>query len=748
MAGVRGERLVYVYGIRGAGKTMFCTLLGCDATVGFISTKGHEDRTIEDCPWPACRDFDGARIWPGEWTPEGTARHHDYSQKDAYRALASIPPEATIARISGDGFNGATRGMDEDEKRRFLFDVQAWLLQRYDYVVHCMGPPFEPGLSGRVIALATPARVIEERARGPQWGGRAPYERAVFLEEARRMAWTKGQFWQSCPVDSFWWDEVEARWVPIDQWLRAEMQRMVPWYHYFDIGGIPNGTTVGLNGAGKWLALRKLLPPDLKGKRILDVGANAGYNSFAAALEGATVLAVESSDHYADQFEFVEQCGPYPAATSARVKLDRRAVQLLSLRHEQFDAALLSAVHYHLARSTVPPYREPKHAYPLDIPAPLAVVLEDLRVSTDQIIVATNLAHAEREENPYEDAKAEWVENALSQTGYTDIETVDGYGHSKVTTARGRPWWRGPETLSLMLGWRCNASCVMCWQAASRRNKTMLQDELSLVTIQSLLTQYGASLLDLELCSFGEPTAHPGFADIARAVVDSGIEWRNVNLITNGSDFESLLPLCTVPGLLTFSMDAADQVMYESIRRGLDFYTITRNIAMAVAAPERHERRKIGINMVVFEKNAEHVFEMASWAAAVELDYLAVLRGANLLMTDVPDDGLRGDDPRIVDQLARAREMFPQLELLDYFTVSDGDVQPPSDGHCTLPWRALDVGPDGVAHPCCRTHRLALDGDDPWQHATMQALRGQLLSGALDEERFSECATCPMRYGP
>lgn len=69
---------------------------------------------------------------------------------------------------------------------------------------------------------------------------------------------------------------------------------------------------------------------------------------------------------------------------------------------------------------------------------------------------------------------------------------------------------------------------------------------------------------------------------------------------------------------------------------------------------------------------------------------------------------------------------------------------------CKFPWITLDIGPDGQAHPCCRTHNIKLGkvepDNDPWTHPTLMQLRQQLATDTLDPEQFPDCAKCPMRY--
>ena len=51
----------------------------------------------------------------------------------------------------------------------------------------------------------------------------------------------------------------------------------------------------------KWWELQSALPDDLTGWRVLDVGCNAGFYSFALARRGADVLAIDADEHYLRQ---------------------------------------------------------------------------------------------------------------------------------------------------------------------------------------------------------------------------------------------------------------------------------------------------------------------------------------------------------------------------------------------------------------------------------------------------------------
>jgi len=314
----------------------------------------------------------------------------------------------------------------------------------------------------------------------------------------------------------------------------------------------------------------------------------------------------------------------------------------------------------------------------------------------------------------------------------------------------------GPKHLTLILGWRCNAACTMCWQAAARRGGAP-QPELPFSEFEALLARY-QGLRSIEFCSFGEPTLHPDFGRmldlLAREQDRWESRWTEVNLITNGSLLGRFPQLAALPGYLTVSLDSPDPETYGRIRRGLQLDRVLAELRAFLAVP-REAGRSIGVNMVLLRQNLGQIEEMAALCAELGLNYLHLLRGATLEMTEAAGDGLTDAEAlAVAPRVAALRFLHPGLEIADWAsgTTGTGAAAAPvaGTGHCQTPWRSLDVGPDGQAHPCCRSYRIALGSavaGDPWTHPEIEALREQLASDALDERRFSECAACPMRRG-
>lgn len=95
----------------------------------------------------------------------------------------------------------------------------------------------------------------------------------------------------------------------------------------------------GLQGAGEWQTLQKLLP-DFKGKTVLDLGCGYGWHCIYAAEHGAK--AVTGVDISEKMLEVARQQTPYDNVTYLR-----ECIEEASFEVDQFDVVISSlAFHY------------------------------------------------------------------------------------------------------------------------------------------------------------------------------------------------------------------------------------------------------------------------------------------------------------------------------------------------------------------------------------------------------------------
>ena len=132
--------------------------------------------------------------------------------------------------------------------------------------------------------------------------------------------------------------------------ILAELKRLEPWFHRIDLGDGLYTKTESVMGEpvdhplGPWQTMQKLLPPDLSGKSLLDVGCNAGFYSFEAKRRGAKrVLGVDGQRQHVRQGVFVRK------VLDLDVEFRRLNVYELNPRTVgQFDITLALGLLYHL----------------------------------------------------------------------------------------------------------------------------------------------------------------------------------------------------------------------------------------------------------------------------------------------------------------------------------------------------------------------------------------------------------------
>lgn len=129
-----------------------------------------------------------------------------------------------------------------------------------------------------------------------------------------------------------------------------ELKRLEPWFHRIDLGGGLYTKTESVMGEpvdhpqGAWQTIQKLLPRDLSGKTLLDVGCNAGFYAFAAKRRGAKrVLGVDGQRQHVRQGLFVRKV--------LGLEVEFRRVNVYELSPHtvgQFDITLALGLLYHL----------------------------------------------------------------------------------------------------------------------------------------------------------------------------------------------------------------------------------------------------------------------------------------------------------------------------------------------------------------------------------------------------------------
>lgn len=131
----------------------------------------------------------------------------------------------------------------------------------------------------------------------------------------------------------------------MSQALVDRIAALGPWFHNLRLNGIETapGHPLGDYPSFKWRRFAHVLPADLQGASVLDVGCNAGFYAIEMARRGAgDVVAIDSDPRYLVQAALAAQvCG-------VDLTLHRMSVYEVARLRRRFDLVIFMGVLYHL----------------------------------------------------------------------------------------------------------------------------------------------------------------------------------------------------------------------------------------------------------------------------------------------------------------------------------------------------------------------------------------------------------------
>jgi len=134
-----------------------------------------------------------------------------------------------------------------------------------------------------------------------------------------------------------------APWSP-DR-LRRRIEELGPWFHNLNLGGVQTAPDhfLGDYPSVKWREFADALPADLSGRRVLDIGCNAGFYALEMKRRGASyVLGIDDDPRYLAQATF--------AAEYLGLDIEFRQLSIYDVGQlgQRFDVVLFMGVLYHL----------------------------------------------------------------------------------------------------------------------------------------------------------------------------------------------------------------------------------------------------------------------------------------------------------------------------------------------------------------------------------------------------------------
>jgi len=129
------------------------------------------------------------------------------------------------------------------------------------------------------------------------------------------------------------------------QKLEKQIEDLGPWFQNMAIKGVETAPDhfLGNYPAFKWEGFRHIIPEDLGGRSVLDIGCNAGFYSVEMKRRNAgRVVGIDADSHYLAQARFVaEQSG-------LDIEFRQLSVYDVAKLEERFDLVIFMGVFYHL----------------------------------------------------------------------------------------------------------------------------------------------------------------------------------------------------------------------------------------------------------------------------------------------------------------------------------------------------------------------------------------------------------------
>lgn len=126
--------------------------------------------------------------------------------------------------------------------------------------------------------------------------------------------------------------------------IKERIDALGPWFHDLELGGVQTAPEHPLGNVQErtWPLVQGLLPADVRGATVLDIGCNGGFYSLALHERGARVTAI---DHDA---RFLAQARLAAEMRQADIEFHEMDVYDVTRLGRTFDIVLFMGVLYHL----------------------------------------------------------------------------------------------------------------------------------------------------------------------------------------------------------------------------------------------------------------------------------------------------------------------------------------------------------------------------------------------------------------
>lgn len=299
-----------------------------------------------------------------------------------------------------------------------------------------------------------------------------------------------------------------------------------------------------------------------------------------------------------------------------------------------------------------------------------------------------------------------------------------------------------PQRLVFELTNACNLNCLMCGRNAAEFKPTRFD-----INWTRKFDSAAKYIEEVTLMGWGEPTMHPQFTEF--------LKWANKHgmrkyFCTNGMKLGELCDTIFEQkvDVIAISMDAANDALNQSIRRGADFNRILGGIKKIVARKTELDSPFPYMNFVItlMRKNIYELPKLIRLAADIGLEEV---KGVYLTAfnKDFLPETLFTEVALLEQVFGEAEELAERLNIKLKLPHIPGQDPSGEKEHkdCNMVWRDLFLGSDGFIRPCMSNSVKLFDFnkydtfEEMWNSEEMMQVRKDV----NDSERMHDnCRYC------
>jgi MoaA/NifB/PqqE/SkfB family radical SAM enzyme len=251
-----------------------------------------------------------------------------------------------------------------------------------------------------------------------------------------------------------------------------------------------------------------------------------------------------------------------------------------------------------------------------------------------------------------------------------------------------------PVHLYIDPNFSCQLNCPHCDSDMLRENGYNMAN-LKLKTLDSLLSQYGETLISVSLTGWGEPLLNLQFPELVRRLKKYEI-WvetsTNLSLPLSNERIEELVS-CGLDSM-RLSIDGATQTVYERYRKNGNLDLVLENVRRIVACKKEHGTRTpfLKWQYLLFPWNTHEVLLAESLARSLEVDLFYTMPGATHARGPKSITS-RAANESSTPLSAEARQSFMKLRAQRQRNFGFFG--------CDALYRSMAVQSNGLVMPCC-----------------------------------------------